>query len=108
MSERSTPPNAVSGEPGYLMLLRGQAFSGYDPARHGPLWNYRLLPSRAGDAGTLLFHFIYDRTFSAFRCPEWARITLREFRDYAPHKSTRAIRLRLKFLEHIHLIELGR
>src|SRR5438045_3559938 len=99
------PPRGPSGERGYLMLLRGQPFSGYSSAKHGPLWNYRLLPGRAGDAGTLLFHFIYDRTWSAWGCPEWTRIALQEFCEYASHKSARAIRFTLKFLVDIHLIE---
>ena len=99
------PPSAVSGEPGYLMLLRGQTFNGYNSAKHGLLWNYRLLRGRAGDAGTLLFHLIYDRTWSALGCPEWAKITLREFCEYAPHKTDRAIRSTLDFLVKIRLIE---
>ena len=97
--------SAVSDQPGYLMLPRGQAFVGYDPDKHGPLWNYRLLPSRAGDAGAVVFHLICDRTYSAYGCPEWARIPLREFCEYLPHKSARAIRYVLDFLVSIHLIE---
>ena len=105
MSAQPARPAEGSGERGYLMLLRGQEFSGYSPAKHGPLWNYRLLPARAGDAGAILFHLIYDRTWSALGCPEWARISLQEFCEYASHKSDRAIRLTLKFLVEIHLIE---
>lgn len=105
MSAMPAAQRDVSGEPGYLMLLRGQPFTGYSPAKHGPLFNYRLLPGRAGDAGAHLFHQIYDRTWSALGCPEWARIPLSEFCEYAPHKSERAIRLTLKFLVDIHLIE---
>jgi hypothetical protein len=49
MSAMPALPRDASGEPGYLMLPRGQAFTGYSPAKHGPLWNYRLLPGRAGE-----------------------------------------------------------
>jgi hypothetical protein len=94
-----------SGDRGYLMLLRGQAFKGYDPAKHGPLWNFRQLPGRAGDAGALLFHLIYNETYSALGCPEWAQIPLREFCEYSPHKGARAIRRTLNFLVRIQLIE---
>jgi hypothetical protein len=105
MSAMPAPPCGLSGDPGYVMLLRGQTFNGYSPAKYGPLWNYRLLPGRAGDAGAVLFVLIYDRTWSAFGCPEWARITLPEFCEYAPHKTARAIRFTLEFLVEIHLIE---
>ena len=105
MGVTTTAATQTSGNPGYLTLLRGQPFAGYDPAKYGPLWNYRLFPSRAGDAGTILFQYIYDRTWSARGCPEWAAIPLEEFCEYLPHKIPRAIRERLDWLEARHFIE---
>jgi hypothetical protein len=63
------------------------------------------LPARVGDAGALLFQFIYDHTWSAFGAPEWANIPLPEFCSYFSHKTPEAIRKVLKDLEKIHLIE---
>jgi hypothetical protein len=60
MSAMPAAPYDGSGDRGYLMLSRGQPFKGYDSAKHGPLWNFRQLPGRAGDAGALLFHLIYN------------------------------------------------
>jgi hypothetical protein len=104
MSAAPVSPDFAGG-PGFLCLLRGRQWDGYSPSKHGPLWNYRLLPSRAGDAGALLFMFIYDFTWSAFGSPEWAKIALETFCQYFPHKSPRAIRYILDFLVSIHLIE---
>src|SRR5260370_40858592 len=99
------PPREGSGEPGYLLLPRGQPFNGYSLAKHGPLWNYRLLPARAGDAGTGLFHLIFDPTWSAYGRPELARIRPPEFWGYAPPKRPRAIRFTLKFPADFHLVQ---
>jgi hypothetical protein len=104
MSAAPVSPD-FAGDAGFLCLLRGRQWDGYGPSKHGPLWNYRLLPGRAGDAGALLFMFIYDFTWSAFGSPEWARIALEIFCQYFPHKSPRAIRYILNFLVSIHLIE---
>ena len=105
MIAASTTVSGIAPSAGYLLVPRGLQFSGYSPDKHGPLWNYRLLPARAGDAGALLFLFIYDRTWSALNAPEWADITLPEFCAYFSHKTPEAIRKELKKLEEIQFIE---
>lgn len=98
-------PDFVIGEPGYLKLPRGKPYAGYDAAKDGPLFSYKELPRRAGAVGALLFHLIYDRTWSAAGRPEWAGITLHEFSQYLGNKTDRTIRNVLTFLIEIRLIE---
>jgi len=103
MSSAATSPETKGGR-GYLVLMRGQGWDGYSHANYGPLFDYRQLPRRVGDAGTILFMYLQDRTRSAYGSPEWADITLSELCRYA-NKSDRAIRLILKSLEAARIIE---
>src|SRR5579859_5514410 len=100
MSVATVATPTIGPEQGYLMLMRGLAWErkrdpdnpdgpkkgGYVPQRHGPLYNWRDLPRRAGSLGTILFLHIQDRTRSAYAgpqepAPEWAEIPLSAFVD---------------------------
>ena len=82
MSSAATSSEATGGR-GYLVLMRGQSWEGYSHANYGPLFDYRQLPRRVGDAGTILFLYLQDRTRSAYGSPEWAKFSLKELCVYS-------------------------